>query len=251
MTTISGVGNTPIDNFGSQNDPGREDVSNEGAWHAAQGGGRDRGGWDHSGGRGHGMRGGGGEVPTGGTVGDDATTSAYNKLMGDVAASGTSAATLTNDVSAFDAAAAAQGPNFDANTVAAANGIADRISTGSYTKQSAELTLETAAGEDGMGGVASPPNNLGVPLVGDEGGVSPLEADAATLNAEMQSGQPSSTIENDAEALNAEATSVGDGAVANAEHRHQREQWHLQRDRQRECIDGGLAANGYRQPHDK
>src|SRR5262245_40958057 len=86
---------------------------------------------------------------------NNATNDAYNQLMSDVSANGTSASTLNKDADHF-LALAQFGGSKDSNTIAAVQNMKTSLGNGTYTQQGTQGALEGAAQRDGMTGVNTP-----------------------------------------------------------------------------------------------
>lgn len=157
------------------------------------------------------------DLPIGSTVDQD-----YSQLMNDVAATGTSAQTLEQDVARYQQDVPANlDPSMDALN-GAVSSISDNLVAGSYSQQGTEASLVAGANDAGLTSLVtrneeSHPELAGLNSSSDDPNTAPmgsLGVNANILEGEMKAGAPLSQIQNNANALATQAQDSGDSNTA-------------------------------------
>lgn len=163
--------------------------------------------------------------PSGSGGSSSPVASAYNQLMQDLSANGTSGTTLQNDAANLESALQSSGMGNSA-LMTATNNMVNSLGNGTFSQQGSQGALEGAASQAGLqgpgilapqidGAAGATEQNAGL----FNGGTNPqgsLGANVNILNAEMAGNAPTSQIINNATALKNEATQAGNSGLASA-----------------------------------
>jgi hypothetical protein len=131
---------------------------------------------------------------------------AFDNLMGDVSAYGTSGSQLLQDANAF-LSAASKVPGGDPQTVRAVDNMVASLQNGTYSQQGTEAALKEGSQLDQV------PIVVISPFSGNDAGDNPnsnwVGNAVSSLEGEIRGGAPSNIIAHDANVLAVEATEAG------------------------------------------
>jgi hypothetical protein len=155
---------------------------------------------------------------------NETDSDAFNKLMSDVSANGTSKETLQQDAAAFERASGGK----DSATENAVKNMVNSLGDGTYSQQGTQGALEGAATKDQIANITNMPLISGTSGLTDQNGgfldgggakekpLGSLGANANILYDEIKGGAPKDQIINNATALEKEATNAGNTTIADA-----------------------------------